>query len=76
MWIVWYLERYLNIKMSEATVSRILRRHGLNRRHRGTCMRMVHTKRYQKQVLGHHIQMDVKLLTYKGKQGEKICRFQ
>jgi len=61
-----------NIKMSDATVSLILRRHGLNRLPRGTRMRKVHTKRYQKQVSGHHIQMNVKFLTFKGKQGEKV----
>lgn len=49
MRIVWYLARYHDIKMSDATVSRILRRHGLNRLPRGTRMRKVHTKRYQKQ---------------------------
>ena len=73
--IVWYLERYHGIKISDATVSRILRRHGLNRLPRGSRMR-VHTKRYQKQVPGHHIQMDVKFLTFIGKKGEKIRRFQ
>ena len=36
----------------------------------------VHTKRHQKQVPGHHIQMDVKLLTFIGKKGEKVRRFQ
>jgi transposase InsO family protein len=39
-------------------------------------MRKVHTKRYNKQVPGHHIQMDVKFLTFTGKCGEKIRRFQ
>ena len=39
-------------------------------------MRKVHTKRYNKQVPGHHIQMDVKFLTFAGKRGEKIRRFQ
>jgi transposase InsO family protein len=76
MRIVWYLERYHGIRMSDATVSRILRRNGLNRLPRGTRMRKVHTKRYNKQVPGHHIQMDVKFLTFIGKQGEKIRRFQ
>ena len=38
-------------------------------------MRKVHTKRYNKQVPGHHIQMDVKFLTFTGKCGEKIRRF-
>ena len=74
--IVWYLERYHNIKISDATVSRILKRNGMNRLPRGTRLRKVHTKRYNKQVPGHHIQMDVKFLTFKGKRGEKIRRFQ
>jgi transposase len=76
MRIVWYLERYHGITISDATVSRILRRHGMNRLPRGTRMRKVYTKLYQKQVSGHHIQMDVKFLTFKGKQGEKVRRFQ
>ncbi len=73
MRIVWYLERYHDIKMSDATVSRILRRNGLNRLSRGNRMRKVHTKRYEKQVPRHHIQMDVKFLTFKGKQGERFA---
>ena len=76
MRIVWYLERYHDIKMSDATVSRILRRHGMNCLPRGIRMRKVNTKRYQKQVPGHHIKMDVKFLTFIGKQGEKVRRFQ
>lgn len=68
MRIVWYLERYHDIKLSDAKVSRILRRHGLNRLLRGTRMRKIHTKRYQKQVPGHHIQMDVKFLTFMAKK--------
>ena len=76
MRIVWYLARYHNINMSDATVSHILRRHGLNRLPRGTRIRKVHTKWYQKQVPGHHIQMDVKFLTFIGQKGEKVRRFQ
>lgn len=74
--IMWYLERYHDIKMSDATVSRILRRNGMNRLPRGTRTRKVHTKRYNKQVPGHHIQMDVKFLTFEGKNGQKVRRFQ
>ncbi len=39
-------------------------------------MRKVHTKRYNKQVPGHHIQMDVKFLTFKGNDGGKTRRYQ
>ena len=72
----WYQARYHGIRISDATASRILKRHGVNRLPRGTRLRKVHTKRYNKQVPGHHIQMNVKFLTFKGKQGEKIRRFQ
>ena len=74
--IVWYLARYHDIKISDAGVYRILKRNGLNRLPRGTRMRKLHTKRYQKQVPGHHIQVDVKFLTFIGKRGEKVRRFQ
>jgi transposase InsO family protein len=39
-------------------------------------MRKLHTKRYQKQFPGHHIQVEVKFLTFKGKRGKKVRRFQ
>ncbi len=74
--IVWYLARYHDIRISEAGVTRVLRRHGVGRLPRGTRLRKVHTIRYNKQVPGHHIQMDVKFLTFIGKHGEKIRRFQ
>ena len=74
--IVWYLARYHSIKISEAGVSRILKRNGVNRLPRGTRVRKVHTIRYSKQVPGHHIQMDVKFLTFANKRGEKVRRFQ
>lgn len=74
--IVWYLDRYHGIKISDAGVYRILKRNGLNRLRRSTRMRKVHTKRYNKQVPRHHIQMDVKFLTFAGKRGQKIKRYQ
>jgi transposase InsO family protein len=74
--IVWYLERYHGIKISDAGVYRILKRNALNRLPRGTRMRKVHTKRYSKQVPGHHIQMDVKFLNFRGKRGQKVKRYQ
>ena len=67
--IVWYMERYHDINIASATVSRVLKRNGMCRLPRGTRLRKVHTKRYNKQVPGHHIQMDVKFLTFKGKRG-------
>lgn len=50
--IVWYLARYHDIKISDAGVTRILRRNGVGCLPRGTRMRQVHTKRYNKQVPG------------------------
>ena len=57
---MWYMARYHAVRMSDATIYRILRRNGLNRLPRGTRVRKIHTKRYNKQVPCHHIQMDVK----------------
>jgi len=76
MRIVWYLERYHGIRISDAGVYRILRRNGLNRLPRGTRLRKVHTKRYNKQVPGHHIQMDVKFLSFVAEGGRKVRRYQ
>lgn len=74
--IMWYLERYHGIKVSDAHIYRILKRYGLNRLPGGTRVRRVHTKRYNKQVPGHHIQMDVKFLTFRDNQSQKVRRFQ
>jgi len=74
--IMWYLERYHGIKLSDAGIYRILKRNGLNRLPGGTRVRKVHTKRYNKQIPGHHIQMDVKFLTFIGNRGQKVRRFQ
>ena len=74
--IVWYLARYHDIKIACAGVYRILKRNGVSRLPRGTRLSKVHTKRYQKQVPGHHIQVDVKLLTFQGKGDKPIKRYQ
>ncbi len=74
--IVWYLERYLGIKTSDATVYRVCRRHGLNRLPNRVGRRAVHTHRYEKQVPGHHVQVDVKFLTLKRKRGGPVRRYQ
>ncbi len=42
--IVWYLERYLGIKTSDATVYRVCKRHGLNRLPNRMGRRAVHTQ--------------------------------
>lgn len=74
--IVWYLERYHNLRVSDSTVYRTLRRLGLNRLPRNVGRRKIHTKRYQKQVPGHHIQVDVKFLKFLDKNRKSIKRYQ
>ena len=74
--IVWYLERYHDIKTSDATVYRVCRRHGMRRLPNRVGRRAVHTHRYEKQVPGHHVQVDVKFLTLKGKRGGAVRRSQ
>ena len=74
--IVWYLERYLGIKTSDATVYRVCKRHGLNRLPNRMGRRAVHTHRYEKQVPGHQAQVDVKFLTLKRKRGGSVRRYQ
>ena len=70
--IVRYLERYHGIKTSDAIVYRVCKHHGMNRLPNRTGRRAVHTHRYQKQVPGHHVQVDVKLLTLKRKHGGPV----
>ena len=67
--IVWCLERYHGIAVCDATVYRTLRRHGLHRLPTRVGRRAVHTHRYEKQVPGHHVQVDVKFLTLQGRAG-------
>jgi transposase InsO family protein len=76
MRIVWYLARYHDIKISDAGVYRILRRNGIGRLPGKVGRRAVHTSRYEKKVPGHHIQVDVKFLTFKDKNGAMVKRFQ
>lgn len=74
--IAWFLERYHNMKISPAGVWHVLKRNGMNRLPRNAKKRTVQTRRYEKQVPGHHIQVDVKFLKFEGSQGEKVKRFQ
>jgi len=74
--IVWYLKRYHDIQISESSVSRILKRRGLNRLPSRVGRRAVHTHRYAKQVPGHHVQVDVTFLNLKQRNGRIIRRFQ
>lgn len=74
--ISWYLQRYHGIKISAGGVYGVLKRNGLNRLPKNAKKRTVLTKRYEKQVPGHHIQMDVKFLKFKDSTGKKVKRYQ
>ena len=75
--ICWFIQRYHpQMKVSESGVYRVLLRLGLNRLPRNAKLRTVQTQRYEKQVPGHHIQVDVKFLTFKTSDGKSVRRFQ
>ena len=74
--IKWYLERYHGIKISDSSVTRILRRNGVSRLPKSASRRAIHTKRYAKTVPGHHVQIDVKFLIFRDATGKTIRRFQ
>jgi transposase InsO family protein len=74
--IAWYLERYHGIKISGSGVYHVLKRNGLSRLPQNAKRRQVLTKRYEKQVPGHHIQVDVRFLNLKTSTGKKVRRFQ
>ncbi len=75
--IYWFIQRYHpSLKVSASGVYRVLRRLGLNRLPRNAKRRTVQTRRYEKQVPGHHIQVDVKFLSFEDENGKKIRRFQ
>jgi len=74
--IKWYIERYHDINISESSVYRILKRNNVKRLDSKTTRRAMHSKRYAKETLGHHVQVDVKLLIFKTQEGKKLKRFQ
>jgi transposase InsO family protein len=74
--ITWYLERYHGVETSCSSVYRTLVRNGLRRLPRKVGRRALHTRRYAKQVPGHHIQVDVKFLTLNTIDAKKIRRYQ
>lgn len=75
--ISWYLARYHGVEISSQGVYYALRRHGLNRLPRNLRKRSIKSfRRYEKQVPGHHVQIDVKFLTFAGPGGSRIRRFQ
>ena len=70
------MARYNDIKISESTVSRILKQHKLNRLSKSDPRRAIPSKRYSKEVPGHHVQIDVKFLILRDKQGHSVKRYQ
>jgi transposase len=74
--IVFYLERYHGIKISESTVSRVLRAHGMNPLPKTVPRRAIHSKRYAKTVPGYHVQVDVKSLRLIDQAGKPVKRYQ
>ena len=47
----------------------------MRRLHKNVGHRAIHTRWYEKRVLGHHIQMDVKFLTLKAADGTRVRRY-
>jgi hypothetical protein len=74
--ISWYLARYHGIKISSGGVYNVLKRYGLNRLPDRQHKRSIATIRYEKQVPGHHVQVDVKFLDFKTEAGRKVRYFQ
>jgi transposase InsO family protein len=74
--ISWYLARYHGIDTSCASVYRTLRRNGIWRLPKNVGRRAIHRHRYTKQVPGHHIQLDVKVLALASQNGKRDRRFQ
>ena len=76
--IVWYINRYLGMKVAEGGVRGVLLRHGMNRLPQNAKKRSPGPAfiRYEKQVPGHQVQVDVKFLDLQGKTGKVVRRFQ
>ena len=74
--IGWYLARYHGIKVSAGGIYQVLRRHGLNCLPERQRRRSIPTIRYEKQVPGHHVQVDVKFLDFITPEGNNVRRFQ
>jgi transposase InsO family protein len=74
--IMWYLERYHGIKTSESTISRTLVRNGMSRLPKSSARRAIPTRRYAKEVPGHHVQVDVKFVSLRNFEGTRVRRFQ
>jgi transposase InsO family protein len=73
-----YLLRYHGIKIAASTVHMVLVRNGLNLLPKNQRLRTIKSryKRYEKQVPGHRIQVDVKFLNFVDGNNNKIKRYQ
>lgn len=76
MRIAWYLARYHGIKISSNGAYQVLKRLGLNRLPANCRKRSIVSQRYEKQVPGHHVQVDVKFLKLMRPDGHRVMRYQ
>jgi len=75
--ISWYLKRYHGFEITSQSVYRVLKRHGLNRLPHHQRRRSIPSfRRYEIRVPGHHVQVDVKFLSFVAADGRKVRRFQ
>jgi transposase InsO family protein len=74
--ITWYLMRYHDIKVSTTGVYYVLKRNQLNRLPKNMRRPRLKSVRYEKQMPGHHVQVDVKFLKLEGPDGKLVRRFQ
>jgi len=70
--IMFYLDRYHRIKISDSTVSRIHREHRFPRLSKTAEKRAVHPKRYEKKLPGYHVQVVAKFLMLEDENGKKV----
>ncbi len=75
--IVWYLERYRSVRVSAGGVYGTLRRNGMNILPKSASVRAIPSwHRYEKEVPGHQVQVDVKFLDLAAEDGRQVRRFQ
>jgi transposase len=72
--IMYYLDRYHGIKISESTLSRVLKAKGISRLPKTAPQRALHSNRYAKTVPRHHLQVDVKFVQLKEREGKTVKR--
>ena len=74
--IKYYLERYHGVDISESTMYRVLRAHGVNHLPQMASRRTIHTKIYSNSVPRDHVQVDVKFLKLKDTDRKSVSRYQ